>query len=347
MAESVNDFIAGWISGAAGIIVGSPLDVLKARLQAPKPAAGMTTEPLPTAWQTLTRMVKYEGASSMFKGVLAPVLGLAGLNAVLFFSYGSIIRAFERQFGEAKALGLLKEQQDAFMPSLGQVYIAGCGAGIASFLFSAPTELVKIKAQVSHVPKSSLQVVRETLARDGLRGLYQGGWITIIRDAPSYGIYFWVYEGMKRLWETDASKSNAWQLLLAGGTAGVVSWSSIYPIDVVKSRLQMQVVPPARVLSSTAMAVHAQQQQQQHSGFAVPSRLANPGERQRYGTLSAPSAASTMRPYTSIKDCVVRSYQTEGISVFFRGLGPTVLRAFPVNAVTFFVYEMTIDFLGG
>ncbi|KAI8142462.1 hypothetical protein BJV82DRAFT_614983 [Fennellomyces sp. T-0311] len=57
--------IVGWISGAAGIIVGSPLDVmvLQARLQAPK-STTMTTEPLPTAWQTLTRMVKVEGVSS-------------------------------------------------------------------------------------------------------------------------------------------------------------------------------------------------------------------------------------------------------------------------------------------
>ncbi|KAI8142461.1 mitochondrial carrier domain-containing protein [Fennellomyces sp. T-0311] len=260
-------------------------------------------------------------------------MGLAGLNAVLFFSYGNIIRAFERQDMLSKNADVLREDGGlgGFAPSLTQVYIAGCGAGIASFLFSAPTELIKIKAQVSRVPKGSWQVTKEILARDGLRGLYQGGWITIIRDAPSYGIYFWVYEGMKRLLETDASKSNAWQLLLAGGTAGVVSWSSIYPIDVVKSRLQMQVVPPARV----TLTVHA------HSSLTIPSRV-QPGEQQHYGTLTS----NAVRPYTSIKDCVVRSYQAEGISVFFRGLGPTVLRAFPVNAVTFFVYEWMMDLLG-
>ncbi|KAI9267956.1 mitochondrial carrier domain-containing protein [Phascolomyces articulosus] len=251
----------------------------------------------------------------MFKGILAPVIGLAGLNAVLFVSYGSILRAFEKQHIDGmKSLDLLQENHTSnYVPTLTEVYLAGFGAGVAGFLFSAPTELVKIKDQVSRVPKGSWQIIKEILVRDGFRGLYQGGWITIIRDAPSYGVYFWVYEGMKRLLETDAGKSNAWQLLLAGGTAGVVSWSSIYPIDVVKSRLQMQVVPPARVSSTAAHAHHSN---------------------------------SPVRPYTSIKDCVIRSYQAEGTSVFFRGLGPAVLRAFPVNAVTFFTYEWMMDMLG-
>src|SRR5205085_8855613 len=33
-AESVNDFIAGYVSGVAGLVIGSPLDILKVRLQA-------------------------------------------------------------------------------------------------------------------------------------------------------------------------------------------------------------------------------------------------------------------------------------------------------------------------
>ncbi|KAI7850103.1 mitochondrial carrier domain-containing protein [Circinella umbellata] len=273
----------------------------------------------------------------MFKGIFAPLMGLAGLNAVLFVSYGSILREFEKQHN----LDLLQENNNGgggtYVPTLSQVYIAGFGAGVAGFLFSAPTELVKIKEQVSRVPKGSWEVIKELLARDGVRGLYQGGWITIIRDAPSYGVYFWVYEGMKRLLETEAGKSNAWQLLLAGGTAGVVSWSSIYPIDVVKSRLQMQVMPPSRGSSASGYA---------HSTLPTPTRN-NPSEQRLYGTLSSSSnIGSAVRPYTSIKDCVVRSYQAEGISVFYRGLGPAVLRAFPVNAVTFFTYEWMMDALG-
>ncbi|KAI8981457.1 mitochondrial carrier domain-containing protein [Pilobolus umbonatus] len=240
-------------------------------------------------------MIQSEGPGSMFKGVMAPIIGLAGLNALLFVSYGTIIRYFENQNGTVG---------NPYQPSLFEVYVAGAGAGIACFFFSTPTDLVKIKAQVTKIPKSSMEVSKEIFKANGLRGFYQGGLITMIRDAPSYGIYFWVYEGVKRAIEADTG--HAWKYLLAGGLAGTVSWGSIYPIDVIKSRLQMQ----------------------------QSIQLNHPNE----------SASLLLkRPYTSITDCCVRSYKAEGMVVFFRGLWPTLLRGFPVNAVTFYVYELVMD----
>ncbi|KAI9029038.1 mitochondrial carrier domain-containing protein [Phycomyces nitens] len=246
-------------------------------------------------------MVQYEGVGSLFKGVLSPVVGLAGLNAILFVSYGTLLRYFERQHG--------LEPQEA---SLSEIYWAGCGAGIASFFFSTPTDLVKIQAQVSRIPKSSWDVAKTIYANNGVFGFYQGGFATILRDAPSYGLYFLVYEGTKRLLDVestgDAGGSNAMKILLAGGMAGAVSWTSIYPLDVIKSRLQMQ-------------------QCADKAGFLEDSRL----------------TPRLDRPYSSFRDCLVRSYKTEGPGVFFRGLVPTIIRGFPVNAVTFWVYELVME----
>ncbi|CAO3627981.1 unnamed protein product [Cunninghamella blakesleeana] len=248
----------------------------------------------------------------MFKGVLAPVMGLAGLNAILFVSYGGILRYLQPNVET--------------VPSLTQVYIAGCGAGMACFLFSTPSDLIKIKAQMSKIDKSSWEVSKEVFYRNGIKGFYQGGWITLIRDAPSYGIYFWVYEGMKRYLEIEkeSNSQQAWRYLLAGGLAGTISWTSIYPLDVVKSRLQMQMIPTTTKITN----------QQLPTSSSINNDIRN-----------------TLQPlnqkphYTSIKDCVVRSYQSDGIRVFFRGLLPTVLRGFPVNAVTFWVYEVVMVWL--
>lgn len=183
----------------------------------------------------------------------------------------------------------------------------------------------------------------------------------MIRDAPSYGIYFWVYEGMKRLLEVDqtqnASGSNAWKLLLAGGMAGAVSWTSIYPLDVVKSRLQMQVVDertssvittcPARsseIVSKAHPSITLCTERQYHHDVpsTAASRSANHNE-----TALLNARVGNPPHYASIKDCIVRSYRADGPGVFFRGLGPTIIRGFPVNAVTFWVYEVVLDLLGG
>ncbi|KAI8096322.1 mitochondrial carrier domain-containing protein [Halteromyces radiatus] len=260
-------------------------------------------------------MIQMEGTGSLFKGVLAPVMGLAGLNAILFVSYGGILRYLQQYPGN-----LINHEQ--YQPSLGQVYLAGCGAGMACFLFSTPTDLIKIQAQVSQLNKTTWQVMKEIFYRNGLTGFYQGGWITLIRDCPSYGIYFWVYEGMKRSLMDQSGNNEDWKLLLAGGMAGTISWASIYPIDVIKSRLQMQVI--------TANTVES---------------LAVVNETTALSSLSGGAMIQQQPYYTSIRDCIVRSYQAEGVGVFFRGLTPTLLRGFPVNAVTFWVYEIVMNWL--
>ncbi|KAH0609486.1 uncharacterized protein H6S33_012972 [Morchella sextelata] len=46
--------------------------------------------------------------------------------------------------------------------------------------------------------------------------------------------------------------------------------------------------------------------------------------------------------YKSMTDCFRKVWQKEGMSGFWKGLGPTCLRAMPVSAGTFFVVEMTM-----
>ncbi|KAI8066995.1 mitochondrial carrier domain-containing protein [Gilbertella persicaria] len=46
--------------------------------------------------------------------------------------------------------------------------------------------------------------------------------------------------------------------------------------------------------------------------------------------------------YKGFFDCIKRSYHHEGWRIFFRGLTPTILRAFPSNAATFAAYTWTM-----
>lgn len=49
--------------------------------------------------------------------------------------------------------------------------------------------------------------------------------------------------------------------------------------------------------------------------------------------------SAALRPKSSFVGTVRNIYGQQGIPGFFRGLGPCLLRAFPVNACAFFVYE--------
>ena len=86
-----------------------------------------------------------------------------------------------------RSLGLLNSGSARDSPSAWSVWTAGALGGLATFFVSAPTELVKCRAQVSDPPRSSVAVTRDLWRTGGLRGLYVGGGITSMRDAVGYG----------------------------------------------------------------------------------------------------------------------------------------------------------------
>ena len=50
--------------------------------------------------------------------------------------------------------------------------------------------------------------------------------------------------------------------------------------------------------------------------------------------------------YSGIVDCIAKTYRADGIRGFYRGFLPCLLRAAPVNASTFFAFELAMRMLG-
>ncbi|CAZ81765.1 unnamed protein product [Tuber melanosporum] len=222
------DFYAGYISGAIGILLGSPLDILKVHLQSRSTTTTTTSSSSPSLFPT---------ATSYVRGTAAPLLGYGCLNAILFHTYN-------------RTLSLLStpQQQQQQQSSLAMIWTAGAVSGAVSFVLSAPVELVKVRAQ-TRPGENSYEVARGVVKREGVRGLYLGGGVTGVRDSAGYGFYFWAYEYMKRLLRYEEAagggggegqRAASMKTLLAGGVAGCVSWLSVYPLDVIKTRVQAQ-----------------------------------------------------------------------------------------------------------
>lgn len=69
--------------------------------------------------------------------------------------------------------------------------------------------------------------------------MFRGLGTTICREVPGFGIYFFAYEFMTRSAAENSDTVSTFHMLLAGGVSGTLSWVLTYPIDVVKSRLQV------------------------------------------------------------------------------------------------------------
>jgi len=119
--------------------------------------------------------------------------------------------------------GIFNSLQFGFYKYFNDTYnnniIAGVGSGLISGLILNPIEVLKIKGQLTTTHSVSLT-----------RGLH----ITCIRESLSTSIYFAAY--YKAMGYFD--KQNSYNSFISGGTAGVLSWFFIYPLDVVKTRYQ-------------------------------------------------------------------------------------------------------------
>lgn len=127
---------------------------------------------------------------------------------------------------------------------------------------------------------------------------------------------FWSYEWSKQAMTSpnDTDRETAMKVLLCGGLAGIVTWASIFPLDVVKTRVQTQLFERPR--------------SHMPEGESLLESAGHRGAK-RLGTWEVARHA----------------YQAEGANVFFRGLGICSVRAFVVNAVQWAVYEWMMRIL--
>ncbi|CAL1131928.1 unnamed protein product [Cladocopium goreaui] len=219
MSEALRDFFGGTLGGMTGILAGHPLDTAKTRLQA------MSHFDRGTTYQVLSHTARDEGYRALYKGLSFPLCSTALLNAVVFGVEGISERALKSLWSEER-------------PML-TGFVAGCIAGLAQSPLVCTVDLVKTQRQVQlgwH-GDSPVGIFRSRISDVGLRrGAFQGLGPTALKECPSYGVYFLVYEQSKRLSEGHLPTVPA--TLLSGGLAGCVVLGMIHPVEVVKSRIQ-------------------------------------------------------------------------------------------------------------
>ncbi|QRW25422.1 mitochondrial carrier protein [Rhizoctonia solani] len=270
------DLAAGSMGGVAQVIVGQPLDTIKTRAQiAPRMAS--------------------------------PLLGIAGVNSLLFASY-AISKRIVSPFPEL---------------SLPEIAAAGAMAGAANSVLASPVEMFKVRMQGQYGAKGDkkLSMVFWDMWRDyGFRkGVMRGFWpplrqATVAREIPAYAGFYTGYEFAKRKFRSKyGNQVPVWGLLASGSCGGVFqplgvrkddsvvtdmllaillsSCGLITLVDVVKSRVQLADTPP-KGLDYIAQELRA----------------------------------------------IVREGGAAGL---FRGLSPSLLRSIPAAASTFAAYELT------
>ncbi|XP_055334629.1 mitochondrial carnitine/acylcarnitine carrier protein-like [Paramacrobiotus metropolitanus] len=228
----IKDFLAGGFGGTWLVIVGHPLDTIKVRLQT-QPKVGLAQVPLYRGtWDCFQKTIKTEGVLGLYKGMAAPLTGIAPIFAVCFLGYG---------IGKK----LQQKTPDEELSYL-QLFQAGLLAGVFTTAIMAPGERIKCLLQIQQgaaKPKYSgpVDVVRQLYREGGIRSVFRGTGATLLRDVPASGVYFMTYEWLKKKVTPPGGNStdvNPLRAIFAGGTAGIFNWLVALPPDVLKSRFQ-------------------------------------------------------------------------------------------------------------
>lgn len=272
------EFIAGSFAGAAGQLVGHPLDCVKTRLQSESLLVRGNTFNTTTSAYSCARSIYNEGGfRAFFRGLSLPLCSKSFEQCV----------AFGIQSGVDQFLGGMDFEEGTLRTGL-----SGMAAGSTTALLLTPIYLVKVQLQVT--PKRTLSgpipVIKNTINKLGLAGLYTGAVPIFLGTSVGYGCRFMTYDKATQVAEQSFGFGRIGSVIFGGGVAGMITWASHYPLDLVSSRMEASVAFGGRQMTMT--------------------------------------------------EHIREIYAKSGVKGFFRGIGPCLLRAFPVNATIFLTYDL-------
>ncbi|XP_041427848.1 calcium-binding mitochondrial carrier protein SCaMC-2 isoform X2 [Xenopus laevis] len=121
--------------------------------------------------------------------------------------------------------------------------VAGGGAGAVSRTCTAPLDRLKVLMQVHASRSNNMSILggfTHMIREGGFRSLWRGNGINVIKIAPESAIKFMAYEQIKRIIGSNQETLGIHERFVAGSLAGVIAQSSIYPMEVLKTRMALR-----------------------------------------------------------------------------------------------------------
>ncbi|CAL4065563.1 unnamed protein product, partial [Meganyctiphanes norvegica] len=175
-----------------------------------------------------------EGIRTLWSG-LPPTLVVALPNTVIYFtSYEQIRSALMKRFPSSV------NSNGSPDPWMG-----GAAGGVArawSVSIVSPVELIRTKLQSQNVSYKELSEVLSTQVKiEGISSLWRGWVPTVLRDIPFSVIYWYSYEGLKRM--MNQQQPDLTFSMTAGALSGGLAGTMTLPLDVVKTHRQIEIGP--------------------------------------------------------------------------------------------------------
>ncbi|KAL8465213.1 hypothetical protein ACS0TY_034640 [Phlomoides rotata] len=234
-----------------------PVDTIKTRIQSQ--AVFTVRKNQISAIQVVRAVWATDGLAGFYRGIAPGVVGSLATGATYF----GVIESTKKW---------IEESYPSFNNHWAHFISGAIGDTLGSVIY-VPCEVMKQRMQVQGSKKywTSVMVKEASLAKpgmpiygyysgmfqagcsiwkeQGLKGLYAGYWSTLARDIPFAGLMVTFYEAFKNVTQygkhkffpnADFLSNSSFEGLILGGLSGGLSAFLTTPLDVVKTRLQVQ-----------------------------------------------------------------------------------------------------------
>ncbi|KAI9831392.1 MAG: mitochondrial thiamine pyrophosphate transporter [Phylliscum demangeonii] len=299
-------FFSGAAAGLLSRFCTAPLDVIKIRLQLQVLARRRSNGHSAGRWLQSPPGSTYRGGISTAKEILLN----EGIRAfwkgnipaeMLYLFYGGIQFTLYRQ----ALRRLQKTPSTSALPSAMLPLLAGSFAGGIATTVTYPLDLIRTRfaAQGPHRVYRSLRSCIHDIYRHegGARGYFRGLGAGLNQIVPYMGVFFATYERLRpslAALDLPYGSSDA----MAAVVASVVAKTGVFPLDVVRKRMQVQGPTRTRYVYGASMPVYA----------GGPWR--------------------TLRAVLAL----------EGPRGLYRGLGVSLFKAVPTSAITIWTFEQVL-----
>jgi Mitochondrial carrier protein len=277
-----NSLLAGSVAGITSTLACHPFDVIRTIMQ----SASMTTSSSTSAstststsvrgpLHVLSQTLQNGGFRALYTGLALPLAAQAIYKATIFtvnnVTQASIIEWHTATDGAPYSLTL----RDHFICG----FVAG---GVNAALFVTPVEYVRnqlirhqsLKAAGQALPNAytgTLDVIRTTIRRSSLLGLWKGSAVTVARDSIGVAFFFGSMQWCQDYFTSQYKYTNNQRqgqdclqqptpsfaiTILSGALAGLGYWIVALPLDSVKTWVQSDMADSAIQAITTSLRQH-------------------------------------------------------------------------------------------